>query len=193
MSAYAAIDGLHGWMTPERAEELRELVLREKPKICVELGTFGGQSLITIASALRDIGTGIVYGVDPWKTEAALEGENDQNKDWWSNKVNLNDIHTGTMEAIWQRGLDEWAVVIRAKSQHCPMLFGMLDLLLIDGNHSEVASTRDAKLYLPMVVSGGIVIADDLDWPTTQKMRSMIEEQCERINDNPHYGIYRKR
>lgn len=187
------ISKLEGWLTPDRATELYDLVVKEKPDICLEIGVFGGQSLITIAMALRDVGAGIVYGVDPWKTEAAMEGENEANREWWSKNVDLHEVHTRTMGAIWRLKLDQWSVIVRAKSQHCPMLFGMVDLLIIDGNHSEVASLRDATLYLPMVVSGGIVIADDIDWPTTQAMRNFIEDQCDTIKTDGHYAIYRKR
>ena len=187
------VNELDGWTTPERAIEMAGLVVEHKPEICVEIGVFGGRSLIPTALALRENRHGTVFGIDPWKTEAALEAENEANKSWWQNNVNLDEIHTKTMRAIWRLELDPWAVIIRARSEHVPMLFGMVDWLLIDGNHSEVASCRDVKLYLPMVSSGGIVVMDDLDWPTTRKAGEMIEAECDRIGGDGHYGIFVKR
>ncbi len=187
------VNGLDGWTTPERAVEMAELIVEHRPTICVEIGVFGGRSLIPTALALRHNNQGTVYGIDPWKTEAALEAENEANQSWWKNNVNLEEIHSKTMKAIWRLGLDQWAVVIRARSEHCPRLFGMVDWLFLDGNHSEVASSRDVRLYLPMVVSGGIVIADDTDWTTTRKAVGMIEDECDRIGGDGHYTIYKKR
>ena len=69
----------------------------------------------------------------------------------------------------------------------------MIEMLTIDGNHSELASCRDVRLYLPMVVSGGIVIADDTDWPTTQKAVEMLKAECDTIGGDGHYTIFQKR
>lgn len=183
-----------GWMTPERGVELAELILEHKPETVVEIGVFGGRSLICQALALKELGRGKIYGIDPWKVEAALEGEGEANREWWSRNCDLHQIHKGAMETIWRLGLEEYAIIIRAKSQHCAMLFaGGIDLLGIDGNHSEIASTRDVKLYLPQVQEGGLVAFDDADWPTTQAALKLLDAQCDIIKDAGHYRIYRKR
>lgn len=183
-----------GWLTPERGVELAELVLEHKPETIVEIGVFGGRSLICQALALREIGKGKVYGIDPWKVEAALEGENVDNREWWQKNVDLHGIHKGAMETIWRLGLEEWAIVIRAKSQHVPVLFaGGIDLLNIDGNHSEIASCRDVRNYLPMVAPGGIVAFDDADWPTTKAALTLLDAECDLAKDTGHYRIYVKR
>lgn len=184
---------MEGWLTPERGIEMAKWIFTLKPSVVVELGVFGGRSLIAQAMALRELGHGVVYGVDPWKVEAALEGENDANRKWWSQDVPLDLVHQKAMNAVWENQLDEWAVVIRAASQHVAQLFPKIDMLFIDANHSEVASTRDVTLYLPKVSSGGIVIMDDTDWPTTESAVLLLEQQCERIKDAGNYRIYRKR
>ena len=47
---------------------------RERPKVIVELGIFGGRSLLPQALQLRDNGDGgIIYGIDPWTKAAALD------------------------------------------------------------------------------------------------------------------------
>ena len=190
---HAEVKKLEGWVSPERGVELCDLILEHKPIICVEIGVFGGRSLIAQAMALRANGSGKVYGIDPWKTEAALEGENVANKEWWSKNVDLHGIHRGTMEAIWRLGLDEWAIVIRAKSQDCAFLFrDGIDWLFIDGNHSEEASTRDVYRYVPLVKSGGIMIFDDADWPSTQKAVALIEKEGRLLKDGGGYRIYQK-
>lgn len=187
---------LEGWMDADRGIELTELILEHKPEVVVEIGVFGGRSLICQALALREIGRGIIYGIDPWKTEAATEGESDANAKWWTKNVNLHDIHRGAMEAIWRLGLEEWAVIIRAKSQHVPMLFaGGLDWVTLDGNHSETASCRDVLMYAPMLNKGARVYMDDCDWPSTQKAQELLLKWCEveRVSSDGHYKIFKRR
>jgi cephalosporin hydroxylase len=184
---------LEGWTTPARGMEMAELVLRTRPNTIVQIGVFGGRSLIAQAMALRHNGKGKIYGIDPWKVDAALEGENPDNKSWWS-KVDLEAIHRGAMRAIWEYGLDDWVVILRARSEHSVKLFaGGIDILEIDGNHSEVASCRDVNLYAPMLNQGAYVHFDDADWPSTQKALELLENWCTLEKDSGHTRLYRRR
>lgn len=186
--------GLSGWTDPPRGLDLAQSVFDYHPKIIVEIGCFGGRSTIAMALALKETGSnGIIYTIDPWKKEDAMEAENDQNRDWWSNKVDLHDIHRKAMEAIWSLGLDEKIVVIRAASHRVANLFSNIDLLNIDGNHSELSSCRDVSLYLPKVYSGGIIHFDDADWPSTQMALSLLDAECLLVSNKGDRRIYRKR
>jgi len=80
----SVVPALPGWITAERGCELADAVLETKPRLCVELGVFGGRSLISQAFALRHLNCGVIAGVDPWRKEDALEGENLANQQWWS-------------------------------------------------------------------------------------------------------------
>lgn len=196
--------GSEGWLTPERGIEMAELILETRPNTVVEIGVFGARSLVAQALALKENRYGKIYGIDPWKLEPAIEGENDANREWWTKNVNLNNIHNGAMGLIWQHQLDEYAVVIRAPSQYCAVIFSgdsrvvfkrEIEILNIDGCHSEVASCRDVEIYLPLVASGGWIWMDDCDWPTTKRAQSLIERECstERVSPDGHYKLYRKR
>jgi predicted O-methyltransferase YrrM len=183
---------MEGWLTPERGVEMAEAIFETQPKVVVELGVFGGRSLIAQAMALRESSGGVIYGVDPWRVEAALEGENEANRTWWSKDIDLEAIHRGAMNAVWQHNLDRWAVVIRAASQNVYQLFPKIDMLFIDGNHSEVASTRDVELYLPRVAKGAVVTIDDTDWPTTAHAVSLLDRACDLVKDGGSYRVYQK-
>lgn len=189
-----------GWTTPERGIEMAELVLETKPDTIVEIGCFGARSTIAMALALRENGKGKIYTIDPWKKEAALEGENQANQEWWD-KVDLNWIHNKAMEAIWRNSLDEYVVPIRAYSHHTHSLFSEIELLVIDGNHSEVASCRDVACYVPLIPNlrkqsglNSYLWFDDSDWPSTQKALGLIEKEggMKLCKDGGNYRIYRK-
>lgn len=197
------IPPLEGWTKPDRACEMAELVIEAKPRVIVEIGTFGGRSAIAMAFALRENNDGgRIYCIDPWRLEYAQEGEWKDNQEWWEKNIQLHEIHRKCMDAIWGHNIDNWLVVIRAASQHVHQLFPKIDLLLIDGNHSEVASLRDAELYVPKVVRGGLILADDQDWSipqdgklikSTEKAVQFIKAGADPVKQIGNMGIYRKR
>ena len=183
----------HGWTSVDRGLEMAELILEHRPKVVVELGTFAGKATVAMALALRYAGCGKLYTIDPWHVEACLEGENEANKEWWSN-VDMSEIHDDVMEMIWRLGMEQIIIPIRARSQDVPELFPAIDALNVDGNHSEIASCRDVNNYLPRLNKGGILWMDDTDWESTQKCQGLIMQSCELVKsgENGHYKIFRK-
>lgn len=183
---------LDGWTTPDRLKMMAQLITTEKPELVVELGVFGGRSFIAQAMALKENGEGLIVGVDPWRKAAAVEGENEANVKWWST-IDIEAIHRQAMAAIWDNQLEQHAVIIRSESQHCFQLFDGIDILNIDANHSEIASCRDVRMYLPRVRRGGHIWLDDCDWATTHKAQLLVEEQCEVIMNQGHWKLYLKK
>jgi cephalosporin hydroxylase len=187
-----AVNSLEGWTSAERGLEMAELILENRPKTVVELGVFGGRSLIPQAMAIRHSNHGgKIYGVDPWKVESALEAENEANRDWWKS-IDLEKVRRGAINAIWSHMLDPWVVIIQSQSQYAAELWNHIDILNIDGNHSEVASCRDVELYLPKVPAGGFIWMDDCDWPSTATALKILDRECERIKDGGKYRLYQK-
>ncbi len=183
-----------GWTTPERGCEMAEHIIDTKAQICVDIGVFAGRSTIAMGFAARELVKSHVYGIDPWKIDSAVEGDNvEENAKWWKERANLEQMHYQTMHMIWSHRLDRWVTIIRNGSQYVHQLFPVIDFLNIDGAHSELASCRDVELYLPRLRSGGYVMFDDSDWGSTQKALGMIEKDCELINDNGKARTYRKR
>ncbi len=190
----STVPHMPGWCSVEKALAMAELICKTKPDVVVEIGVFGGRSLIPQAMALMELGRslGVIYGIDPWKKESALEGKNDPaNDDWWS-KVNLHDVHAKAVEAIWQHGLDAYCTLLRCPSQACFGMFTDIDILHIDGNHSTEASCRDVRLYLPKVRIGGYIWMDDTDWPTTQAAVKLLEAQCKHVSSVGACRLYLK-
>lgn len=191
------------WADIGRRCEVAQLVIESKPKVVVEIGTFGGAGAIPIAFALRENNDGgRLYCIDPYRVEYAVEGEWTDNQKWWQNNIDIDAIHTKCVHAIWSHNIDNWIVMIRAASQHVYQLFPKIDFLVIDGNHSEVASLRDAELYAPRVVSGGLILCDDADWQapkdgqlvnTTKKALQFVEASSDLVKEIGNMRIYRKR
>jgi len=201
VSAFMQPGASEGWLTPERGIELAALTMQMQPDTIVSIGVFGGRSVVAFALALKAIGKGKVFGIDPWKKEDCLEGETKANQEWWKS-IDLEKVHRGTMEAIWRLGLDDYAVIIRAASHRLPRLFpGGIDILEIDGSHVEDAAYRDVEMYVPQMNTNGFVIMDDLNWTddsghrTTKKAHDLLLTYCQpyKISEDGNWGIFWRR
>jgi len=153
-----------------------------------------------MAMALKENGYGIVCGIDPWKKDAALECAIDsENAKWWR-ECDLDAILKGCSEAIWKHGLDNYTILTRCDAVLASKTFkdGIVDILHIDGNHSEEVSMRDVTNWLPKVEKGGYIWLDDFHWETVKKAKETLDSKCEVVRDivDPEKGscrLYRKR
>jgi predicted O-methyltransferase YrrM len=181
---------IHGWCTLEKATKFVELIDREKPDLCVEIGVFGGSSLISQALAIKNNNKGVIYGIDPWENAASLEEMVHQDhKNWWGN-LNFEEVYLHCKGHIKKNKLEKHCVLIKDKSENVVDQFEneSIDILHIDGNHSETLSYKDATLYLPKVKVGGHIIFDDIWWTeennyvTTRKAIIYLLQFCDKVD-----------
>lgn len=185
---------VEGWTTVEKANAMADLVLANRPSLIVQIGVFGGASLIPQALALQQNGHGLIIGIDPWTKAAALEGDvGADNAEWWS-KLDMDAIANGAWAAIDSEGVKDFAVLVRTQSHIVSGLFPpeSIDILEIDGNHSELASCRDVNLYLPLVKPGGFIWFDDFKWDSTQKAMGFINAQCKEMSRVDSCALFQK-
>lgn len=184
-----------GWLTPEVGAAMRNLIWKVKPDVCVEIGVFAGKSIINTALALKENGHGVVYGIDPWRKDVAVAcTAPNENKDYWDT-IDLDAVHYDCMRAIWDHGLQDYVIIIRAKSDMCHRLFDCennIDILYIDGGHSEESSCRDVENYLWCVRSGKHVWLDDTNYDSLKKAIGLVEQQCQLVKDFGHCRLYKK-
>ena len=159
---------LQGWCAVEKGLRLAEIVAEVKARRVVELGVFGGRSLVTLA--LGGLVSGAqVFGIDPWTKTDSLEGTHDrQNSDWWA-KLDYEQVFGWAKAAV--ADFDN-VTLLRKRSDQVLELFldGEIDVLHQDGNHSEESSSREVELWLPKMKPGGIWVMDDIDWKVGDKV-----------------------
>jgi predicted O-methyltransferase YrrM len=169
---------IEGWTTQEKAEVLAGLIIDHKPQLLVEVGVFGGRSMFAMAMALRENGMGHIWGIDPWTLEAALEGDvGEENRKWWSENMNLEEIYLGFLRAVLDLQLTKECRWVRARGIAASRMFAdkSVDLVHLDANHSEVSSCNEAEAWARKVKPGGFLVADDVDWSTVAKSLKMIK------------------
>jgi predicted O-methyltransferase YrrM len=185
---------LEGWCTPFKASILMDLVFQTKAQTVVEIGVWGGKSLVPMAYGIKELGEGVVYGVDPWSGTCSSEGMTGVNLDWWS-AVDHEAIYQGLVSKIKKVSLDEYIELLRCTSEDAPLIVD-IDILHIDGNHSEATSFYDVCKWVPLVKSGGLIVFDDTTWGTTTRAVEWLDLHCTKIVDyheTNDWGIWLKK
>lgn len=180
---------LEGWCAKDKAKKLYDTIREIKPKLCVEIGVFGGSSFFPQALALKHNNKGLIVGIDPWNTQTAIEEmESKENKDWWS-QVDLDGIYNGFISKISTYGVENFCKIYKEKSENCVKNFQdfSIDVLHIDGNHAEKLAYQDSVQYYPKVKIGGYIFFDDTTWKnnsktiSTEKGMNYLLQYCQKI------------
>jgi len=199
--AFAYMNELSGWCSEEKASVLIDLIIKSKPKVILEIGVFGGKSLVPMAYALKINKLGKIYGIDPWDTKASIEGAIDAgNKHFWA-WVDHESILQHLIEKIEQFDLYEQIELIKSTSEDAEPIYG-IDILHIDGNHSDAASYLDVTKWAPYVQPGGVIIFDDINIPwkengvcPTHRAVEWLNVHCSKMaefSDQNGWGVWIK-
>lgn len=164
----------NSWCSDEKATLLMELIRLQKPSVCVEIGVFTGSSLLPIAATLKYLGTGKVYGIDPWTAQEAIKHcppENPNTK-WWAS-LDMNQVFSQFNSMKNQWGLNSNTIVVRQTSANAKASIPNIDFLHIDGNYSEISSLEDVAMYVPKVKKGGYILYSNIGWIIEGKIPRM--------------------
>lgn len=196
--ALPELSQIDGWCSKEKARSMMDLIHQTHPQVCVEIGVFGGSSIYPTAKALSYRQSGVVYAIDPWSNEECTQGYElgDPNYEWWS-KVDLEKIYSRFLAMLTKYNLNNYCTVMRMTSiDACHhFLDDSIDILHIDGNHSEDSALQDAQLFLPKVKRGGFIWFDDANWTSTTKAIEFLNESCDMIPEQfvNHCVLFKKR
>ena len=162
----ASREHFEGWCSEEKSLAMAKHIVAQKPRVCVEIGVFGGSSIFPTASALKFNGSGVVYAIDPWSNAECTKhhNENDANKEFWGN-IDLNGVYHRFLNKLRRFRLEKQVRVLRMTSEKAlEKVPAKIDLLHIDGNHQDEACFFDTKNYFPRVKVGGYIWFDDIGW-----------------------------
>lgn len=187
--------GLPGWCTTLKGIWIADHIIREHLTRCVEIGVFGGRSLIAAGLALRKLGRGgYALGIDPYTFDRQTEGVTLTPHVEWAKDIDYEGIYRRALETIRTHDLQPFCGIVRAAADEIAPLIGPIDFLHIDGCHSVLSSCRDVETYAPKVRPGGLIVLDDCEWETVQAARTMLAAYCEPNPARPEPGweCYRK-
>jgi len=196
------IDTLKGsWCSQEKINLLMDIVMLEKPKVCVEIGAFTGSSVLPVAATLAYLSEGKVYAIDGWSNKIAIRNmaENDANKQWWS-KVDMNSVKKGFESLMSSQGVKKYVQMIQLSSEDAVTKFESIDFIHFDGDYSEKGALIDVELYIPKVKQGGYVLLSNIFTMVNgvaPKVKAFcaLSDTCELIGEieNDNAILFRKR
>jgi predicted O-methyltransferase YrrM len=195
------LEAIDGWCTPAKAQWLARFIVERRAARVLEIGVFGGRSLIPMALAAQSLGeAGEVTGVEPWRAAVAVaEPTNAENDAWWSS-VDFAAVKSRFFANAARLGVLPTIRILETDSQSALALFAAsgasFDLIHVDGAHSPQRALDDAKSWSAFLKPRGLLVFDDIEWPSVQLARAWLKENLrvvdEVIEDKSSYGAYEK-
>jgi predicted O-methyltransferase YrrM len=129
---------------------------RNKPIRYLEIGTFYGANLLSVANTYAGHAESKLYCVDPWEDYF----------DYPEYKEQQTTIYNTFLSNIENSGVRDKIIVTRGYSNLEVPKFQdeFFDIIYVDGNHEPEYVLEDAVLSFRKLKVGGIMIFDDYGW-----------------------------
>jgi len=185
-----------GWCTKEKSEILYNLIIESKSILTVEIGVYGGRSLIPMALAHKKNKIGKIIGIDAWDSSASVENYDitDENYNWWL-ELDHWSILCDFVKSLYEYDVKSVTDYYISKSLELVNFFDeySVDILHQDGNHSELITLKEVELYSPKIKVGGYWIMNDTNWETLNKAQNLILTKGFNIyQDHQTWKIFKK-
>ena len=165
---------LQGWNGGHPA--LSEAVEAARPRIVVDLGVWKGQSVVTLAGAVRRHAPGgCVIAVDTF-----LGSPEHWNPDRADGMMDSLLMTHGWPGLYWQflsnvvhAGVSDTVVPLPQTGENAAVILKRLRLrpgvVHVDAAHEYEAVLRDARAWWALLEPGGILLGDDFAWPGVER------------------------
>jgi Methyltransferase domain len=164
-----------------------DLVALMKPAMLVELGVDRGESYFAFCQAAAENQTGTrCFGVDTWRGDQHAGGYDETT---FAQVTEHNRANYESFSTLLRSNFDE------ALSQFAD---ASIDVLHLDGLHTEMAVRRDVESWLPKLRPGGILLLHDVRVRTKDfgvwKIWTELQQQSRSwtFEDGPGLGVWQK-
>jgi len=184
-----------GGSSPLKVMLLAQLIVAEELSRIVEIGVYRGRLMLPLARVLWWLGRGEMVGIDPYSAEAAVQTDVERegiDLTAWPSTIDWDGLHREVEGAIERLELGERARLIRKRSEEAADEFAAapIDMLHVDGNHDRAAVSRDLELYLPHIRPGGLLVMDDIAWPSVRPLYDELAHRYEVVFSLVENGLY---
>ncbi|HEY2615623.1 MAG TPA: class I SAM-dependent methyltransferase [Chthoniobacterales bacterium] len=164
-----------------------DLIATMRPKRFVELGVDRGESYFAFCQAVAENKTGTkCFGVDTWRGDQHAGGYDETT---FAQVSADNRANYGAFSTLIRSSFDEALPKFQPES---------LELLHIDGLHTEAAVRRDLELWLPKLQPNGILLLHDVDVRSKNfgvwKVWAELQERGRSwtFHEGPGLGVWQK-
>ncbi|MDE9366613.1 class I SAM-dependent methyltransferase [Luteipulveratus sp. YIM 133132] len=158
----AAVAVTKGFMPEDEGAALYDVALTCLPGTWLEIGTYCGKSTILLGTAARQAGAQLV-------TVDHHHGSEENQPGWEWHDSSLVDPRTGLLDTLpsFRRTMDDHvgdvvSAVVATTEQVAQWWCTPVQLLFLDGNHTEETAQHDYKVFSPHVVPGGVLLVHDV-------------------------------
>ena len=159
----AVADRTKGFLPDDEADALHAAACSARAGTWLEVGTYCGRSTVHLGGAARTAGARLV-------TLDHHRGSEENQPGWEWHDASLVDPHTGRLETLphlrrtlWDAGLDDVVSVVVGTTQQVAAWWSTpLELLFLDGNHTEEVAQHDYAAYARHLVPGGLLLVHDV-------------------------------
>ena len=150
-----------GFMPMAEGEALHDKALTARAGTWLEIGTYCGKSTVLLAAAARVVGARLV-------TVDHHHGSEENQPGWEWHDASLVDPRTGRLDTLphFRPVLDTIADVTSAVVGSTQVVAAWwhspLQLLFLDGNHTEVTAQHDYRAFAPHLLPGGLLLVHDV-------------------------------
>lgn len=164
-----------------------DLIAEMKPRLLVELGVDRGESYFAFCQSSAENKTGTrCFGIDAWRGDQHAGG--------------YDETTFAQVAAHNRANYDGFSTLIRASFDAALDQFEpeSIDILHIDGLHTETAIRHDLASWLPKVRPGGVVLLHDVDvrsrgfgvWKVWAELE--VRGRSWTFHDGPGLGVWQK-
>jgi predicted O-methyltransferase YrrM len=181
-------------MTPERGEQIHEFIRKHRPSSCLELGFANGLGALYIGSALEANGVGTLTSVDRRRARNRRPSAHDL--------IEAAGL-TGRVSLVYEETSYTWFLhdTLRAQLTAEGEIEPCYDFVFLDGAHTWDVDALAFALVDRLLVPGGWMLFDDLDWtldhrwarvPVRQRSLAQVGEIWELlVVTDPGYDVLR--
>lgn len=160
--------------------ELTKLILKEKVRTVVEIGSYHGSSTIKMAEILPQ--DGVIYAVDHFQGN-----ENSRNRPPLNQDTPF--LYEQFLSNIIHKNLTHKVIPMRMTSLEAAAIFQnrneKIDLVYVDGDHEEESVYQDLTAWFPLIKGHGIICGDDWEGgnsPKHRPIKNAVNRFCKENN-----------
>jgi hypothetical protein len=168
-----------GWTTPKQLKWYNSLVGNVRDGCIVEVGVYGGQTLLGIAETCAK-NNNTVYGIDPWELIKDSNGKELNSEDLAQLRELMRGNRTHLERVLTDLGHDHITLVQGFSPGEAGRFDDQtVDLVFVDGSHSYDAVYADLGGWLPKLKKDGKICGDDFVWTSVS---NAVRDFC-KAND----------
>jgi hypothetical protein len=162
-----------------------DLVAALRPSLLVELGVDRGESYFSFCQSVAENGIGTrCFGVDTWRGDEHAGGYDETT---FAQVSEHNRANYDTFSTLLRSGFDDALRKFEPDS---------IDILHLDGLHTEAAVRHDVDSWLPKLRPGGILLLHDVDvrskefgaWKVWDELQALGRSWT--FHDGPGLGVW---